>query len=244
MISELKVYNKFGELNLHVRLSLGNAADLLILDGTPEMRAAISMLRGADFDRTIAKSNEVVRFEAEWGSADYLAVLSRYLVENYGWSTKMVETVSVSTCVPDCSGVVLNCENSPPVFHGSGEAISFGNVRVILFGNTEPSLHGIGGTIFHQNAETIPYRNVQTITVKNEEVVLYGTGASVPYGNTEAIPFGNAEGILYGKAGAMPGGGASTTVGTRAFSADVFWFAKASEDGPEFVTKLKCAYAI
>jgi len=92
MSSELKVYNRFGELSLHLRLSVDNGPDLRIIDGTPDMRAAISSLRGVDFDRTVAKNNELLRFVADWGSADYLSVLGRYFVENFGWSTKIVET--------------------------------------------------------------------------------------------------------------------------------------------------------
>src|SRR5580698_1894619 len=92
MPSELKVYNRFGEVSLHLRLSLDNVTDLRIIDGTPDMRAAIASLQGVDFDRTVAKDDELLRFAADWGSADYLTVLGRYFVENFGWSTKIVET--------------------------------------------------------------------------------------------------------------------------------------------------------
>jgi hypothetical protein len=97
--SELKVYNRFDELTLHLRLSLGASPELLTVDGTPEMRAAIANLKGNDFDRTVVKGNELIRLTADWGSGEYLSVLGRYFVLNFGWSTKIVETAQPSTSV-------------------------------------------------------------------------------------------------------------------------------------------------
>jgi hypothetical protein len=99
MASELKVYNRFGELTLHLRLSLDKRPELSTVDGTPEMRTAIASLRGSDFDRTVVKGNEHVRLMADWGSPEYLNVLGRYFVTNFGWSTKIVEAAQPSTSV-------------------------------------------------------------------------------------------------------------------------------------------------
>jgi hypothetical protein len=92
MTSELKVYNSFGELTLHLRASSENGPQISTVDGTPEMRSAITSLRGTDFDRTVVKSNELSRLTANWGSPAYLSTLGRYFVANFGWRTKLVET--------------------------------------------------------------------------------------------------------------------------------------------------------
>jgi hypothetical protein len=97
MSSELKVYNRFGELTLHVRLSSGDVPELRTVDGTPEMRAAIASLKGIDFDRVVVKDKEHYRLTANWGSPGYLSVLARYFVTNFGWKTKIIETGEPST---------------------------------------------------------------------------------------------------------------------------------------------------
>ena len=92
MVNELKVYNCFGELTLHLRHSLGQNAELLTIDGTDDMQAAVAELRGNDFDRTIAKGGELVRLTASWGSEQYLPVLARYFGMNFGWRTQTIQT--------------------------------------------------------------------------------------------------------------------------------------------------------
>ncbi|HET7890448.1 MAG TPA: hypothetical protein VFL34_02945 [Candidatus Sulfotelmatobacter sp.] len=97
MASELKVYNRFGELTLHVRLSVENGPELTTIDGTREMRAAIAGFKGSDFDRTVIKENELHRLTSNWGSPAYLNVLGRYFVANFGWDTTIVEADESST---------------------------------------------------------------------------------------------------------------------------------------------------
>jgi len=92
MTSELKVYNQFREVILHIRVASGDEAGFYTIDATDEMKAAISNIRGLDFDRTVGKGNELLRFTAKWGSPEYAQVLARYLVNNFGWTTKLVET--------------------------------------------------------------------------------------------------------------------------------------------------------
>jgi len=92
MTSELKVYNQFREVILHIRLASGDEAGFYTIDATDEMKAAISNLKGLDFDRTVGRGNELLRFTAKWGSPEYARVLARYLVNNFGWTTKLVET--------------------------------------------------------------------------------------------------------------------------------------------------------
>ncbi|HYM78370.1 MAG TPA: hypothetical protein VE377_20520 [Candidatus Dormibacteraeota bacterium] len=91
MVNELKVYNRFGELTLHLRHSLGPAPELITIDATEDMRAAVAELRGNDFDRTIAKAGELVRLTADWTSSQFLPVLAQYLAMNFGWRTQTIE---------------------------------------------------------------------------------------------------------------------------------------------------------
>jgi hypothetical protein len=114
MASELKVYNRFGELTLHLRLSLENGPEMFTVDGTPEMRAAIASLKGIDFDRTVVKSNELLRLTANWGSPGYLNTLGRYFVTNFGWTTKIVQAEEPSTAVY----LTASGNSAPPIYYG------------------------------------------------------------------------------------------------------------------------------
>jgi hypothetical protein len=113
MASDLKVYNRFDELTLHVRLSLDDGPELYTVDGTPEMRTAIASLKGVDFDRTVVKNNEHLRFTADWGSPGYLTALGRYFVTNFGWRTKIVETEEPSARV----GFIASGNFAPQVYY-------------------------------------------------------------------------------------------------------------------------------
>lgn len=92
MPNELKVYNEFGEVILNLRVSSGEKPTLLTIDATDEMQRAINQLNGRDLDITIRKGTEDLRFTAKWGSPEFVQVLARYLVNNFGWKTKVVET--------------------------------------------------------------------------------------------------------------------------------------------------------
>jgi len=92
MASELKVYNQFREVILHVRFTSGDMPELLMIDGTDEMRLAMRSLVGQDFERNVAKGGEVLRFSAAWGSPEFGRVLAGYFSTNYSWSTKIIET--------------------------------------------------------------------------------------------------------------------------------------------------------
>jgi hypothetical protein len=92
MASELKVYNQFRELILHIRLTSGDTPELLTIDATDEMRSAISSLIGQDFDRTVGGVRDLMRFSARWGAPEYARVLADYFANNFGWSTSLVET--------------------------------------------------------------------------------------------------------------------------------------------------------
>ncbi|MFZ0419915.1 MAG: hypothetical protein WAM04_17580 [Candidatus Sulfotelmatobacter sp.] len=91
MTSELKVYNQFREMILHIRLTYGDAPELLTIDATEEMRSAAHGLIGRDFDRTIGKGGDLLRLTARWGDPDYAQVLAEYFSNNFGWSTWLIE---------------------------------------------------------------------------------------------------------------------------------------------------------
>ena len=131
MVNELKVYNRFGELTLHLRHSLGVARELIIVDATEDMRAAVAGFKGSDFDRTIAKGSELIRLTADWGSPQYLSVLAQYLGMNFGWKTQTIEVeepISLPRESVYGSGVPL--VTSPQNNVGGNFAIVFANVSV------------------------------------------------------------------------------------------------------------------
>lgn len=138
MVNELKVYNSFGELTLHLRQLLSPNADLLTIDGTEDMRAAVAELRGSDFDRTIAKDSELIRLTANWGSAEFLPVLARYFGMNFGWRTQTIETdesVSQLETVTGAYGPLLftfapNRYRAPRMLSGEGSAT--GNTLIVI----------------------------------------------------------------------------------------------------------------
>jgi hypothetical protein len=103
MSNELKVYNEFGEVILNVRAS-GSGASLLTVDATDEMQTAINEINGRDLDITIHKGAEELKFTAKWGSPEFLQVLARYLVDNFGWKTKVIETLPSPTSTVSASG--------------------------------------------------------------------------------------------------------------------------------------------
>ncbi|MGC2154555.1 MAG: hypothetical protein WA618_21130 [Terriglobales bacterium] len=92
MPNELKAYNEFGEMILHLRFPSGGNPGMLTIDATKEMQTAINGLRDRDLDVVVQKGSEQLRFSAKWGSAEFAQVLAGYLVNNFGWTTKVLET--------------------------------------------------------------------------------------------------------------------------------------------------------
>ena len=92
MTSELKVYNRFGELTLHLRFVAGHALPLQIEDGTPELQKAVRNLFGQDFDETVVVDNQRQRFTAKWGTPEYLDALAGYWSRNFRWRTRTTST--------------------------------------------------------------------------------------------------------------------------------------------------------
>lgn len=92
MNRQLKVYNRFAELILNVRFVLGDPLPIQIEDGTPELQKAVRSLIGHDFDETVVHENQRQRFQARWGTPEYLDALGAYWSSNYGWQTRIVET--------------------------------------------------------------------------------------------------------------------------------------------------------
>ncbi len=97
MSRELKVYNRFDELIAHLRLVPGYPVPLQIVDGTPELRAAVRALAGYDFDRTVVVANHHRRFTAAWGTPEYLDALAGYWSSNFGWRTKIINRCLVAS---------------------------------------------------------------------------------------------------------------------------------------------------
>jgi hypothetical protein len=97
MASELRVFNQFREVILHIRLTSANVPELLTISATEDMRSAVSSLIGQDFDRTVGKGNELIRFTAKWGTPEYARVMADYFQNNFGWSTFLAETEQPSS---------------------------------------------------------------------------------------------------------------------------------------------------
>ena len=94
MSRNLKVYNSFGELILHLDFVLGDRLPLQAQDGTPEMLALVRALTGRDFDLSVSVGNQQRRFEAKWGTPEYLDALAGYLKSNFSWRTKIIDSTS------------------------------------------------------------------------------------------------------------------------------------------------------
>lgn len=157
MVNVLKVYNCFGELTLHLRHSLGQNPELLTVDGTDDMRAAVAELRGNDFDRTIAKGGELVRLTARWGSQQYLPVLARYFGMNFGWRTQTIQTKEHASLVREPSEALLT------------QQLVSGNATIVFTNVSE----------YRPDSEPrIELRPVlETIPVKRPERTIYGFAA-------------------------------------------------------------------
>ena len=100
---ELKVYNRFEELILHLRFVPGDPLPLRIEDGTQELRNAVRSLVGHDFDQTVVIEKQRRRFQATWGSPEYLDALAGYWSSNFGWRTRLVE-MSLGWVTPQMKG--------------------------------------------------------------------------------------------------------------------------------------------
>ena len=92
MSRQLKVYNRFGEMILHLRFVPGDILPIRVEDGTTEFRAAVRGLSGRDFEETVVVGKQRRRFEAKWGTPEYLDALAGYWSSNFGWQTRIVET--------------------------------------------------------------------------------------------------------------------------------------------------------
>jgi hypothetical protein len=162
MVNELKVYNRFGELTLHLRHSLGPNPELLTIDGTEDMRAAVAQLKGNDFDRTIAKGNELVRLTADWGSPQYLSILAQYLGMNFGWRTQIIETEQRASMIYKPAEVTDVSRNDPFSRYS-------GNTMLVITNVSEyrPDLK-----------LQIEFRRMPTIPEQERERNVYGIAAS------------------------------------------------------------------
>jgi hypothetical protein len=89
MAEELKVYNQFNELILHLRLAPRRPFPLQVVQGTRELREAIRALYGQDFDQTVIVAGQHQRFIASWGSPEYLGALAGYWKNNFQWRTEI-----------------------------------------------------------------------------------------------------------------------------------------------------------
>jgi len=96
---QLKVYNEFDELLLHVEHVQGDSSPLRIYEGTANLRHAVKSLEGYDFERSAIVAGELRQFSAKWDSPDFLAALGGYWSSNFGWRTKLTETAPSFTFV-------------------------------------------------------------------------------------------------------------------------------------------------
>lgn len=102
MLSELKVYTSTQELILHVRYAPEELFPIQIVDGTPEMQAAMLGLAGHDFERVVIKNRQLYRFAAKWRSQGYIQTLASYWATNYEWRTAVMGVGSDSIYAWGC----------------------------------------------------------------------------------------------------------------------------------------------
>jgi hypothetical protein len=130
MNRELKIYNRFDELILHLKFIPNDSLPLQIEDGTPELREAVRSLSGKDFDQTVVVEKERRRFFAEWGTPEYLDALAGYWSTNFGWQSSIVEAAPISkfsdaqydSCFPTLlAGQYVAYGNAHRVFPSFGE---------------------------------------------------------------------------------------------------------------------------
>jgi hypothetical protein len=107
MISELKVYSKTGELILHIRYAPDELFPLQIVDGTTDMKGSVLNVSGHDFDRTVFKNRQPLRFVARWGSSDYVHALAGYWAANFGWPTKVTEVGTELISARNSQGITI-----------------------------------------------------------------------------------------------------------------------------------------
>jgi hypothetical protein len=88
MTKELKVYNRFNELILYLRLAPEHLFPLQVVLGSRELRQAVRGLYGQDFDRTVVVDGQHRRFVASWASSEYLDALAGYWESNFRWRTE------------------------------------------------------------------------------------------------------------------------------------------------------------
>ncbi|MGI0080455.1 MAG: hypothetical protein ACRECH_12625 [Nitrososphaerales archaeon] len=88
MPRELKVYNRFDDLILHLRFVPGQLTPYQVIEGSTELREAVWGLYGQDFDRIVIVGREPRRFTAKWASPEYLDAMAGYWASNFGWRTE------------------------------------------------------------------------------------------------------------------------------------------------------------
>jgi len=139
MSNELKVYNQFSEMILHIRLApADDPTGIYTVDATDEMRVAVANLKGRDFDRMVGKGNELIRFAAKWGSPEYAEVLARYFVTNFGWRTALIETAQpLAANSFATSGSFLSCLGTSPGQLSTGSQYAM----VVKIATEEPNQH-------------------------------------------------------------------------------------------------------
>lgn len=116
MTKELRVYNRFGELILYLRLAPGHFFPLQVVLGSWELREAVNSLRGHDFDRTVFVDGQHRRFTARWATPEYLDALAGYWESNFRWRTEIRSDeipVEGMTNQPDFLGQSLGLGGSP-----------------------------------------------------------------------------------------------------------------------------------
>ncbi|HTV59605.1 MAG TPA: hypothetical protein VMJ93_12110 [Verrucomicrobiae bacterium] len=108
MTKNLKVYNQFDELILHVEHTPGENPSLTILDGTAELTAAIRLLSGYDFDRPALANGQMCRFSAGWDEEGFLDAIGGYWAATYSWKTRIVEKAPHLTTVVSTNWLTEN----------------------------------------------------------------------------------------------------------------------------------------
>jgi hypothetical protein len=101
MSKELKVYNQFQELILHVEYVRDRGPVLRVIDGTPELRRSIKLLEGQPFERAILIDGQLREYRSSWGDKDFLDCVAGYWSANFGWRVRLLEKATTPGKIDD-----------------------------------------------------------------------------------------------------------------------------------------------
>lgn len=192
MSRELKVYNRFDEMILHLQFVYGDSSPLQIIDGTPEMQAAVRALAGQDFDLTVVVNNQHQQFTAKWGSPEYIDTLAGYWSSNFGWRTRTIDNAASIYSLRLTNMVASNLIDLTAGRLVTYESLHASQSAAIYVGNVVPAQQTIV-TVAHAFSNDWGVEHPDTVVFQHEGFIVtkYGRAFSMGQGFTVTTGFEN-----------------------------------------------------